>query len=144
MSVQTVHFFRPTFLGSKTSVLRSTTFIVQQQKLTLLRSLLCDKWYLWLCIMIYRLLQLIFYISKFNLDIYFFCIQRKFVQFHYMKFIMPKSQLLIGLQTSLKNWQKAQIVNIYFLTKVYTWYYPLLFSIRFVHLWKCWQLWMAP
>ncbi len=58
--------YRPICLGSKTRVLCSTTFIVQQQKLTCLRSLLCYK----LCIMIYRL-QLILYTSKFNLNIYF-------------------------------------------------------------------------
>ncbi len=47
-------------------------------------------------IMIYRL-QLILYTSKFNLNIYFLCIQRKYVQFHNIKFKMPKSQLLKGL-----------------------------------------------
>ncbi len=30
-----------------------------------------------------------------------------FVQFHNIKFKMPESQLLIGLETSFKNWQKA-------------------------------------
>ncbi len=75
---------KPTFWGSKTRVSCSTTFIVQQQKLTCLRSLLCDKWYLWLRIVIYRL-QLIWHTSKFNLKIYFLCI-RKYVQFHNIKF----------------------------------------------------------
>ncbi len=132
MSVQTVHFFRPpppkvykpAFWGSKTRASHSTIFIVQQQKLTCLRSLLCDKWYLWLWIMIYRL-QLIWYTSKFNLNIYFLCIQRKYGQFHNIKFKMPTFQLLIWLETSFKNWQKAQHVNIYFLSKVYIYSYPL-------------------
>ncbi len=104
MSVQTVHFFRPTppkvyrptFWGSKSRVSRSTTFNEQQQKLTRLRSLLCDKWYLWLCIMMYRL-QLIWHTSTFNLKLYFLCIQRKYVQFHNITFKMPKSQILIQL-----------------------------------------------
>ncbi len=61
--------YRPTFWGSKTRVSRSTNFIVQQQKVTRLRSLLCDKWCLWLCIMIYRL-QLLWHTSTFNLDIF--------------------------------------------------------------------------
>ncbi len=39
---------------------------------------------------------------------------------------MPKSQLLIGLETSFKNWQNAaQNVNIYFPSKAYIWSYPL-------------------
>ncbi len=84
----------------------STTFIVQQQKFTHLQSPLCDKWYLWICLRIYRL-QLILYTSKFNLKIYFVYIQRKYAQFHNIKFEMPTSQLLIGLETSFKNWQKA-------------------------------------
>ncbi len=52
-SIQTVHFFRPpppppkvyrpTFWGSKTRVSCSTTFIVQQQKLTRLQ--ICDFGY---------------------------------------------------------------------------------------------------
>ncbi len=37
--------YRPTFWGSKTRVSCRTTFIVQQHKLTRLRSLKCDKWY---------------------------------------------------------------------------------------------------
>ncbi len=133
VSLQTVHFFRtpppppkvyrPTFCGSKTRVSRSTTFIVQQQKLTRLRSLLCDKWSLWLCIMIYRL-QLMLYSSKFNLNMYLLCIQRKYVQFHNIKFKIAKSQLLIGLETSFSNWQKAQHVKMYFPSKVYIWCYP--------------------
>ncbi len=79
MSVQTTLFrlplpqnCRPTFWGSKTRVSHRTTYIVQQQKLTSLPSLLCDKWYLWIYIMIYRL-QLIFYASQFNFKIYFLC-----------------------------------------------------------------------
>ncbi len=120
--------YRPTFLGSKTRVLHSTTFIVQQQKLTRLQSLQCDKWYLWLCIMSYRL-QLIVYTSKFNLNIYFLWIQRKYVQFHNMRFKMLKYQLLIGLETSFKNWQKAQNVNIYFPSKVDIWSYPLVYGL---------------
>ncbi len=112
--------YRPTSWGSKKRVSRNTTFIVQQQKLTSLQSPLCDKWYFWLCIMIYRL-KLILYTSKFNLNIYFLCTQRKYVQFHNMKFKMPKSQLLIGLETSFKNRQKA-------------WYWHYLFPIRSVHL----------
>ncbi len=67
----------------------------------------------------------IVYTSKFNLNIYFLWIQRKYVQFHNMKFKMPKSQLLIGLETSFKNWQKAQNVNIYVPSKVYIWSYPI-------------------
>ncbi len=108
--------YRPTFWGSKTRVSHSTTFIMQQQKLTHLRRLLFDKWYLWQCIMIYRL-QLIIYNSKFNLKIYFLCIQRKYVQFDNIKIKMTKSQLLIVLETSFKNWKKAQNVNIYFPSK---------------------------
>ncbi len=156
MSVQTVHFFRPappspkvyrpTFLGSKTSVLCSSTFIVQQQKLTNLQSLQCDKWYIWVCIMIYRLqLIILLYTSKFNLNIlYFLWIQRKYIKFHNMKFKMPKSQLLIRLETSFKNWHNVQNVNIYFSSKAYICCYPLPPSVRCVHLWKCWQLRMAP
>ncbi len=52
--------YSPTFTGSKTRVSLST-FIVQQQQISRLWSLLCDKWYISLCIMIYRL-QLILYI----------------------------------------------------------------------------------
>ncbi len=37
---------RPTFLGSKTRVLRRTIFIVQQRKITRFWSVVCDKWYL--------------------------------------------------------------------------------------------------
>ncbi len=62
---------------------------------------------LWLWIMIYRL-QLIWYTSKFNLKIYFLCVQRKYIQFHIIKFKMPKFHLLIWLETSSKNWLKAQ------------------------------------
>ncbi len=57
---------------------------------------------------------------------------------------MPESQLLIGLETSFKNWQKAQNVNIDTIVKAYIWFYPLHPGVWFVHLWKCWQLWMAP
>ncbi len=39
------------------------------------------------------------------------CRQRKYVQFHNIKYKMPKSLLLIGLETSFKNWQKAQHVT---------------------------------
>ncbi len=115
--------YRPTFWGSKTRVSHST-FIVQQQKITCLWSQLCDKRYLWLCIMIYRL-QLILYTSKFNWKKYFLCLQRKYVQFHNIKFKMSKSQLLIGLEMSFNNWQKAKHVNIYFPSKAYIWCYPL-------------------
>ncbi len=38
---------------------------------------------------------------------------------------MPESQFLIGLETSFKNWQKAQNVNIYSILKAYIWFYPL-------------------
>ncbi len=37
---------------------------------------------------------------------------------------MPESQLLIGLETSFKNWQKALNVNIYYILKAYIWCYP--------------------
>ncbi len=117
--------YRPTFWGSKTRISRNT-FIVQQQKLSHLWSLLCDKWYIWLCIMICRL-QLILYISKLNLNIYLFCVQRQYGQFHNIKCKMPKSRLLIGLETSFKNWQKAQHVNIYFISKAYICCYHLLY-----------------
>ncbi len=104
---------------------------------------LCENLYHWLCIMIYRL-QLILYTSKSNLKIYFLCIQSKYVQFHNIKFKMPKSPPLIELETSFKNGQKAQHVNIYYLSKAYIWCYPPPPpSIWFVHLWKCWQVWMA-
>ncbi len=49
--------------------------------------------------MIYRL-QLILYTSKFNLKIYFVCIQIKYVQFHNIKF---KISVLIVLETSFKT-----------------------------------------
>ncbi len=39
---------------------------------------------------------------------YFWCIQIKYVHFHNIKFKMPKSQLLIRLETSCKNGEKAQ------------------------------------
>ncbi len=38
---------------------------------------------------------------------------------------MPESQLLIELETSFNNWQKAQNVNIYSILKTYIWCYPL-------------------
>ncbi len=38
---------------------------------------------------------------------------------------MPESQLLIGLETSFKNLQKAQNVHIYSILKAYIWFYPL-------------------
>ncbi len=38
---------------------------------------------------------------------------------------MPESQLLIGLETSFKNGQKALNVNIYYILKAYIWCYPL-------------------
>ncbi len=43
--------------------------------------------------------------------------KKKEVQFHNINFKMPESQLLIGLETSFKNWQKAQNVNIYSILK---------------------------
>ncbi len=55
-----------------------------------------------LAIMIYRL-QLILYTSKFNLNIHFLCIQRKYVQFYNIQFNMPKYHLLIGLETNFKT-----------------------------------------
>ncbi len=48
----------------------------------------------------------------------------KYVQFHNIKFKMPEYQLLIGLEPSYKNWQKAQNVNIYSILKAYIWFYP--------------------
>ncbi len=51
--------------------------------------------------------------------------QIKYVQFHNIKFKMPESQLLIGLETSFKNWQKAQNVNIYAILQAYIWFYPI-------------------
>ncbi len=38
---------------------------------------------------------------------------------------MPESHLLIRLETSFKNWQKAQNVNIYSILKAYIWFYSL-------------------
>ncbi len=38
---------------------------------------------------------------------------------------MPESQLLIGLETSFKNCQKAQNVNMYSILKVYICFYAL-------------------
>ncbi len=110
-------------LGFQKNGLMQHNIYCATKKLTRLRSLLSDKWYHWLCSMIYRL-QLILYTSKFNLKIYFLYIQIKYVQFHKIKFKMPKSQLLIGLENSFKNWQKAQNVNIYFSSKAYVWFYP--------------------
>ncbi len=51
--------------------------------------------------------------------------QKKYVQFHNLKFKMPESQLLIGLKTSFKNWQKALNINIYYILKAYIWCYPI-------------------
>ncbi len=68
--------------------------------------------------------QLILYTSKFNLKI-FLVKQKKYVQFHNIKLKMPESQLLIGLETSFKNQQKAQNVNIYSILKAYIWCYTL-------------------
>ncbi len=67
-----------------------------------------------------RKFQLILYTSKFNLKI-FHVEQIENVQFHNIKFKMPESQLLIGLETSFKNWQKAQNVNIYSILNAYIW-----------------------
>ncbi len=39
--------------------------------------------------------------------------QIKYVQFHNIKFKMPESKLLLGIETSFKNGQKAQNVNSY-------------------------------
>ncbi len=82
--------------------------------------------------MIYTL-QLIWHTSTFNLKIYFLCIQRKYVQFHNIKFKMPKSQLLIGLETSFKNGQKAQHVIIYLPSKRTYGVTPLPPNVQFVH-----------
>ncbi len=51
--------------------------------------------------------------------------QKQYVQFHNIKFKMLESQLLIGLETSFKNWQKALNVNIYYILKEYIWCNPL-------------------
>ncbi len=67
-----------------------------------------------------------------------------YVQFHNITFKIPEYELLKGLETSFKHRQKAQNVNIYSILKVYICFYPLLPSVRFVGLWKCWQLWMFP
>ncbi len=88
--------------------------------------------------------QLILNSSKFNLKIFLVGTKNKYVQFHNIKFKMPESQLLIGLKASFKNWQKALNVNIYYILKAYMWCYPFPPSVRFVHLWKCWQFWTAP
>ncbi len=87
--------------------------------------------------------QLKLYTSKFNLKI-FLVGTKTYVQFHNIKFKMPQSQLLIELETSFKTWQKAQHVNIPPILKAYIWCYPFHPSVQFLHLWKCWQLWMAP
>ncbi len=111
MSVQTLDFFRPTspwsvqtniMSASKTRVSHSTTFIVQQQKITSLWSLLCHKWYLWLCV-IYDL-QITANV------VYYLCIQRKYVQFQNIKFKMTKSQHLLGLETSFKTDRKLRML----------------------------------
>ncbi len=108
-------------------------------------SLLCDKWYLWLCVifvMIYRL-QLILYTSKFNLKI--FLVYTKYVQFHNIKFKMPNFQFLIGLQTrALKTDRKLIYQHLFPIKIIHLVLPPPPSSVRFVHLWKCWQLWMAP
>ncbi len=75
---------------------------------------------------------------------YFLLEQKNYVQFHNIKFKMPESQLLIGLETRFKNWEKAQNVNMYSILKAYIWFYPLPPSLWFVCLWKYWQLWIAP
>ncbi len=80
--------------------------------------------------MVYRL-QLILYNSTSNLKIYFLYIQRKYVPFHNIKFKMPTSPFLIGLETRFKNWQKTQHVNIYFPSKAYIWCCPL--SLKSIH-----------
>ncbi len=135
--------YKSTFWGSKTRVSRNTTFIVQQQKLPFLRSQLCENWYLWLCIMIYRL-QLIFHTSKSNLKIYFLYIQRKYVKFRNITFKMLNSPLLLGLETSFKTDRKPSMSTFITHQKHTSDVTPSLPSIRFAHLWKCWQLWMAP
>ncbi len=61
-----------------------------------------------------------------------------------VEYLFWGSQLLIGLETSCKNWQKALNVNIYYILKAYIWCYPLPPSVRFVHLWQCWHFWTAP
>ncbi len=43
----------------------------------------------------------------------------KYVQFYNIKFKMSESQILIGLATSFKNWQKEQNVYIYSILNVY-------------------------
>ncbi len=77
--------------------------------------------------------QIILYTFKFNLKI-FLVGTKKYVQLHNIKFKMPESQLLIGLETSFKNSQKALNVNIYYILKAYIWCYPSPPSVRFVHL----------
>ncbi len=61
--------------------------------------------------------QLILYTFKFNLKIFLVGTKIIYVQFHNIKFKMPESQLLIGLETSFKNWQKALNGNIYYILK---------------------------
>ncbi len=132
MSVQTVHFFRPpspkvyrpTFLGSKNKRLMQQHIYCATTKINQFSEL--AMWQMIPLAMYYDLHIIVNIVSsKFNLNMYFLWIQRKYVQFHNMKFKMPKSQLLIGLETSFKNWQKAQNVNIYFPSKAYC-CYPLL------------------
>ncbi len=72
-----------------------------------------------------RKFQLILHTFKFNLKIFLVGTKKNNVQFHNIKFKMPDSQLLIGQETSFKNWQKALNVNIYYILKVYIWFYPL-------------------
>ncbi len=43
------------------------------------------------------------YILQNLIERYFLCAQGKYVQFHNIKFKMPESQLLIGLETSFKK-----------------------------------------
>ncbi len=50
--------------------------------------------------------------------------QKKYVQFHNIKFKMPESQLLIGLETNFQNRQKALNVNINHILKAFIWCYP--------------------
>ncbi len=54
------------------------------------------------------------YICSFKLNLvrYIVCVKINYVKVHYITIKAPTSQILIGLETSLKSWQIAKNVNI--------------------------------
>ncbi len=97
---------------------------MKQQKLTLLSSLfdmqqiiVLDKYY-----DLQISVNIVYFKFKFR-DIS--CVNKKICSISQYKIKNARNQLLIQLETSFKNWQKAQNVNIYSIIKVYIWCYPL-------------------